>query len=113
MKWLRRFSGRRRRTLRMTPAHDGGAQPFLDDGAGACLDDGLFAQQCGAMRDLVEIGLDLIGLVGAEQAGIAMRVGEPQTVATRDDVLNRNAPLFGQTLDSLTGHPVLLYSSLI
>src|SRR5579872_1495877 len=113
MKWLRRFSGRRGSAFRMTPAHDSRVEPLLDNRAGAGLDDGFLAQQRSTMRDLVEIGLDLIGLIGAEQAGVAMRVGEPQTFATRHDVLNRYAPLFGQTLDSLSGHPVLLYSTLI
>src|ERR1700693_750403 len=98
MKWLRRLSGRRGSALRMTPTHHGCVEPLLDNSAGAGLDDSFLAQQRRAMRDLVEIGLDLIGLVGAEQAGVAMRVGETQTIATRDDVLNRYAPFLGQTL---------------
>ena len=104
VKWLRRFTCRGGRAFRVTPAHHGRIEPLLEDRAGAGLDHGLLAQQRIAMNDLIEIGLDLIGLVGTEQAGVAMRMGELQPIATGDDILNGYAPFFGQTFDSLSGH---------
>src|SRR5262249_32793656 len=70
------------------------------------------AQDRIAMCLLVEVGLDSISLVGTEQTRFAMCVGKLEALATGDDVLERNAPLFGQTFNSLSGHPVLFYKRL-
>src|ERR1700683_2164245 len=112
MERLRGLAGRCRRTFGVAPPHDGGIEPFLDDRAGAGLDDGLLAQDRLAMRLLIEICLHPVRFFGTEQTCVGMCVGELQTLGAGDNVLERNAPLFGQTLDSLTGHSVLFYSSL-
>jgi len=59
-------AARRLAGLGMTPAHHGGIEPFFENLAAAGFEHGLAAQNRRAMRLLVEIGLEPIGLFGGE-----------------------------------------------
>lgn len=97
----RLFRRRTRGGLGVPPAHHGRVEAFFDYLSGAGLDDSLAPQNGGPMGLFVQVGLDPIALLLAEQAGIGVCVAEPEASAALQNVSDCNAPFIGKCLDSL------------
>jgi hypothetical protein len=88
------------------PPHHGRVEPLFDHRPCAGLDHRFAAQQGRAMDLVIEIGFDPVGLFLGEQARFRMRMGQPQTLATREHVFDRNSPFIGQCFYPLSRHLV-------